>query len=183
VRGDGRSGKGECRRHQARPRATPEREYTARGNAGQCGLSTRSRSIAQGTDTAADAIARQISAITIATGLKPDGVVLNPADFLLLQLSKNTGGDYYSGDPFATPEPPTPWGVPVVKTGVVAAGQALVGAFTTGAGLFRKGGIRVEASNFHSDFFVKNLVAIRAETRVALAVYRPSAFGEVTGLI
>jgi hypothetical protein len=30
---------------------------------------------------------------------------------------------------------------------------------------------------------VKNLVAIRAETRIALAVYRPSAFGEVTGLV
>jgi hypothetical protein len=29
--------------------------------------------------------------------------------------------------------------------------------------------LRVEASNSHSDFFVRNLVAIRAELRVALA--------------
>jgi HK97 family phage major capsid protein len=63
------------------------------------------------------------------------------------------------------------------------ASRALVGAFNTAAGLYRKGGIRVEASNSPVDFFIKNLVAIRAETRVALAVYRPSAFGEVTGLI
>ena len=34
-------------------------------------------------------------------------------------------------------------------------------------------------SNSHDDFFIKNLVAIRAEERGALAVFRPSAFGEV----
>ena len=55
-------------------------------------------------------------------------------------------------------------------------------AFGQAAQVFRKGGIRVEASNSHSDFFIKNLVAIRAEERLALAVYRPGAFGEVTGL-
>jgi HK97 family phage major capsid protein len=64
----------------------------------------------------------------------------------------------------------------------MTAGTALVGAFKTAAQIFRKGGVRVEASNSHADFFVKNLVAIRAEERLALAVYRPAAFGEVTGL-
>ena len=64
----------------------------------------------------------------------------------------------------------------------MAAGTALVGAFKTAAQLFRKGGLRVEASNSHSDFFTKNLVAIRAEERLALAVYRSAAFGTVTGL-
>ena len=64
----------------------------------------------------------------------------------------------------------------------IVAGTALVGAFATQSQVFRKGGIRVEASNSHQDFFIKNLVAIRAEERLALAVYRPGAFGKVTGL-
>jgi len=34
-------------------------------------------------------------------------------------------------------------------------------------------------SNSHEDFFTTNKVAVRAEERGALAVYRPAAFGEV----
>lgn len=47
------------------------------------------------------------------------------------------------------------------------------------AQVFRKSGITVEASNSHSDYFQKNKTAIRAEERLALAVYAPGAFGVV----
>jgi hypothetical protein len=50
------------------------------------------------------------------------------------------------------------------------------------AQIFRRGGVRVEASNSHQDFFIKNLVAIRGEERLAFAVYREAAFGQVTGI-
>jgi hypothetical protein len=48
--------------------------------------------------------------------------------------------------------------------------------------LARRGGPTVEASNSHDDYFVKDLVSIRAEMREALCVYRPAAFTVVTGL-
>jgi HK97 family phage major capsid protein len=70
----------------------------------------------------------------------------------------------------------------VVETQEVVDGTAILGAFRMGGQLFRKGGISVQASNAHADFFIKNMTAIRAETRVALAIYRPQAFGLVTGL-
>jgi hypothetical protein len=40
----------------------------------------------------------------------------------------------------------------------------------------------VEATNSHSDYFTRDLVAVRAEQREALLVYRPSAFTVLSGL-
>jgi Phage capsid family len=42
--------------------------------------------------------------------------------------------------------------------------------------IYRRGGPTVEASNSHSDFFTKNLNMVRAEERLALAVFRPASF-------
>jgi HK97 family phage major capsid protein len=138
--------------------------------------------VVRGTDTVPDAIAKQMAAIQNTTNLAPTGIVMNPADWLAVQLLKVDTGEYVGDGPFARPVAPTLWGLPVAVTTMMPAGTALVGAFRTAAQIFRKGGIRVEASNSHSDFFVKNLVAIRSEERLALAVYRPGAFGEVVGL-
>ena len=74
------------------------------------------------------------------------------------------------------------WGLRVVVTSRIAANTALVGAFGTMAQVFYRGGLTVEASNSHSDFFQKNLTALRAERRLALAVYRPQAFHAITAL-
>jgi hypothetical protein len=48
--------------------------------------------------------------------------------------------------------------------------------------LWRRSGITVEATNSHASYFANNLVALRAESRLALAVYRAGAFTKVTGL-
>ena len=50
---------------------------------------------------------------------------------------------------------------------------------TAAAQVWRRGGLSVEATNSHSNYFQLNLVAIRAEERLALAVYRPTGFVEV----
>jgi HK97 family phage major capsid protein len=139
-------------------------------------------SIARVAEANADTVLSQIIALWTATNIQPDGIVMNPAQWKTILQTKDTTGQYYGGGPFASPHAPTLWGVPVALTSAIVAGTALVGAFKTAAQLFRKGGMRVEASNAHSDFFVKNLVAIRAELRAALAVYRPSAFATVTNL-
>ena len=130
----------------------------------------------------ADAIAAQIAAIRVATELEPDGIVMHPTNWLTLQVMKDSQNQYMGSGPFAAPARPTLWGLPVAVTSAITLGTALVGCFKTAAQLFRHGGIRVDVSNSHSDFFVKNLTAIRAEERIALAVYRPGAFGTVTGL-
>lgn len=134
-------------------------------------------------DNGADAIFRQVMAIANTSFVMPDGIVANPANWQTLVLSKDANGQYMAGGPFAPLPTPRIWGLPVVVTPAMPAGTALVGAYGTAAQVYRKGGIAVEASNSHLDYFTKNLTAIRAEERLALAVYRPGAFGEVTGLL
>jgi HK97 family phage major capsid protein len=130
-------------------------------------------------ETLADAYLRQIMALFNSSLLMPEGIIANPNDWVGILLTKTTTGEYLAGGPFASIPTPTLWGLPVVPTPAMAAGTGLVGAYQSAAQVFRRGGIRVEASNSHADFFIKNLVAIRAEERLALAVYRPGAFGKV----
>ncbi len=114
-----------------------------------------------------------------ASYLEPDTIVVNPADWAELRLVKDSTENYIGGSPFGNGQPQpgeTLWGKRVVVTQAIEQGLALVGAFGTGAQLFRRGGLTVEASNSHEDFFRRDLVAIRAETRLALAVHRPEAF-------
>jgi HK97 family phage major capsid protein len=133
-------------------------------------------------ETNADAILRQITAIATTAYVYPDGIVINPTNWFTIATSKDSQGQYFGGGPFSTLPSASLWGTPVSPTPSIVANTALVGAFGTMSQIFRKGGIRVEASNSHQDYFVKNLVAIRAEERLALAVYRPGSFGKVTGL-
>ena len=52
----------------------------------------------------------------------------------------------------------------------------MTGAFSMGAQIFDRWLSRVEVATENEDDFVKNLVTILAEERLALAVYRPEAF-------
>ena len=58
----------------------------------------------------------------------------------------------------------------------VSAGTIVVGAFKTCGSVVTNGGVRVESTNSDQDDFIKNLMTIRAEERLALAVRRPLGF-------
>lgn len=137
---------------------------------------------AAGADSNMDAIFKQITKIATTAFLQPDGVIMNPINWQTIQLAKNANGQYFGAGPWGPPQPPTLWGLPVAVTPVIVANTALVGAFGMATQEFTKGDLRVEVSNSHSDFFVKNLIAIRAEERLALCIYRPAGLGKVTGL-
>lgn len=127
------------------------------------------------------AMATQIDTIRLAMlqselALFPNsGVVLNPIDWARIELTKSTVGEYI----FAQPQSlagPTLWSRPVVSTIAMTVDKFLTGAFMLGAQLFDREDANVEISTEDSDNFRRNLVTIRAEERLALAVYRPEAF-------
>ena len=103
-----------------------------------------------------------------------NGIVMNPIDMAAIEMSKDTAGGYLIGDPQGTIQKRL-WGLPVVETQAVTVDKALVGAFDLAAQIFDRQDATVEVSTEDQDNFVKNKVTIRAEERLALAIYRPAA--------
>jgi HK97 family phage major capsid protein len=142
-----------------------------------------------------DAIYRQITNIRITAFMEPDGIALDPLSWQDITLAKTALGQYYANGPFMSQgDVPRLWGLPTVQTTAMngeasnglpngtSAGQALVGSFQQCAQIFRMGGLTVEATNSHGTLFLQGTVMLRAEQREVLLVYRPAAFGLVTGL-
>lgn len=106
------------------------------------------------------------------------GFVLNPTDWARIELTKDKEGRYIVGNA-QSPIGPSLWGLPVVQTQAMAAGEFLTGAFNLGAQIFDRMGVEVLLSSENVDDFERNMLTVRIEERLALAVYRPEAF--VTG--
>ena len=106
----------------------------------------------------------------------PNAVMLSPTDVETVDLARENGatGKFLGAGPWAL-GPRTMWGVPILESEGIAAGTALVGDFSK-AVLWDREQTTVTLSNSHADFFVRNLVAILAEERVAFGVTRPTAF-------
>lgn len=103
------------------------------------------------------------------------GIVLHPTDWANIQLLKDGDKRYIIGNP-QDGNAPRLWNLPVVETQSLAVTKFLVGAFNMGAQIFDRMEIEVLLSTENSTDFEKNMVTLRAEERLALAVYRPQAF-------
>jgi HK97 family phage major capsid protein len=103
------------------------------------------------------------------------GIVLHPSDWADIELTKTDNGQYLFTNPQNGNEPRL-WRLPVVDTQAMTLDNFLVGAFKLGAQIFDREDANVEISTEDQDNFIKNLVTIRAEERLALAVYRPESF-------
>ncbi|ETF08344.1 phage major capsid protein [Pseudomonas moraviensis] len=108
--------------------------------------------------------------------LPASGHVLHFTDWAKIELTKDTLGRYIIGNPLSLAGP-TLWGLPVVATELAAfLGKFLTGAFQTGAQIFDREDANVVISTENADDFEKNMISIRCEERLALAVKRPEAF-------
>ena len=103
------------------------------------------------------------------------GHVMNPIDWARVELTKDSEGRYIIGNPGGE-GPATLWKLPVVETQAIAVDKFLTGAFRLGAQVFDRWQARVELATENEDDFVKNMVTMLCEERLALAVYRPEAF-------
>lgn len=111
-----------------------------------------------------------------------DGIVLNPIDWAMIELLKDAQGRYLIGQPQGDTQP-TLWRRPVVSTQAMPLDDFLVGAFGLGAQIFDRMDVEILISTENDKDFENNMVTVRAEQRLALAMYRAEAFvtGPLTG--
>ena len=128
----------------------------------------------QSDDQQVDAIRRAILQVRLAE-YDASATVLNPVDWAIIETLKDSNGRYLYGNPGAS-QPAVLWGRPVVETMAMPVGHFLVGAFDMAAQVFDREDANVQVSPEDGDNFVKNMVTIRAEERLALAVHRPESF-------
>ncbi|WP_241132697.1 phage major capsid protein [Achromobacter insuavis] len=104
------------------------------------------------------------------------GHVLHFIDWAKIELLKDSLGRYILGNPLGLIGPVL-WGLPVVPTEIAQfLGKFLTGAFRDAAQLFDREDANVVISTENADDFEKNLISIRGEKRLGLAVKRPEAF-------
>ena len=114
------------------------------------------------------------TALRITGRTRPTAWVLNPADWEKLELLKDSINHYYYGGPLSNGDPRL-WGIPIVESEVVDEGTAALADWRK-AVIWDREVASISVSDSHSDFFIRNLVAILAELRAAFGVIRPSAF-------
>jgi hypothetical protein len=84
-----------------------------------------------------DLIFKAITAVQEVTGFAADGIVINPADYQAIRLSKDSNGQYFGGGFFAGQygnggimQNPSLWGLRTVVSASIPKGTVVVGAFS-----------------------------------------------------
>lgn len=134
-----------------------------------------------------EAIYHAITLIKVNAARNANAIVMNPLDYEAVRLTKDGNGQYYGGGVFqgqygngAMVSAVAPiWGVATFVSNSLSQGTILVGDFS-GASVLRHGGVNVAMTDSDGTDFSHDIITVRMEERIALAVYYPKAFCVVT---
>jgi HK97 family phage major capsid protein len=154
-----------------------EELLTGNGTAGTLnGLCNQATAYNRGStnDTLLDTLLKALLQVSL-SNYEASGFVLNPVDWYeSILLLKDTQNRYLFTDPHGV-EAPRVWGKQVVASQTMTAGKFLCGAFSLAAQIWDREDATVRISENVDDHFIRNMVAILVEERLALAVYRTAA--------
>jgi len=126
-------------------------------------------------DTKVDAIRRAATKAALAY-YPVNGVVLHPNDWEDIELLKGSDKHYIWVTVPDGAGVMRVWGIPVVVTTAINEGEFALGAWGMGATLWDREMATVRVAEQHEDFFIRNMVLVLAEERLAQTVERPEAF-------
>lgn len=106
-----------------------------------------------------------------------NAIMVHPDDYFNLLLIKDADGMYLMPDQFRFgAEQPRIAGVPLIANTAITTGDFLVGDFSMGAQLFDRQQSSIRFYEQDQDNAIRNVVTVVASERLALAIYRPTAF-------
>jgi HK97 family phage major capsid protein len=125
-----------------------------------------------------DALVNAISIARQGNGeYQASAIMLNPEDFYIMLVEKDSENRYYFPDAVRFGgQPPRIAGVPVITNTAVTADDFIVGDFNLGATLALREGVSLQFFEQDQDNVTKNLVTVRVEERLALPIHNPNAF-------
>lgn len=100
-----------------------------------------------------------------------DGMVMNPTDWARIELTKDSQNGYIFANPTAATGPVL-WGKPIIETQAMTIDKFLADSFRMAAQIYDRQDAEVLISSEDRDNFIKNMLTIRAEKRLAMAVKR-----------
>jgi HK97 family phage major capsid protein len=115
-------------------------------------------------------------------GYTPDAIILNPSDWASIDIALFTTAAGQTMRSVNEAGQPVLFGVRVIPSVGMTADTVAVGAFRQACTIYDREQLTVDMSESDGDNFAKNLITIRAERRLALAVERPGAIqaGDLT---
>lgn len=148
-----------------------------RGIINTAGIQTQ----AKGADPVPDTFYRAMTLIRINGRAIPTHHVMHPEDWQNVRLLRTTDGVYIWGSP-SEAGVERMWGLPVVQNEARASGSGLVGSFQPAwINAFERAGVNIQVGYVGTQF-TQGRRTVRGDMRVALVLYRPAAFCNVTGL-
>ena len=125
-------------------------------------------------DTVLDTLLKAQLQVSL-SNYEASGYVMHPADWYAAMLLKDTTNRYLFSDPQSMVAPRV-WSKPVVASMSQTQARFLCGAFSLGAAIWDREDATVRIAEQHASFFIQGMVAILAEERLALTIYRTAAF-------
>jgi len=142
------------------------------------GIASTPHTLVQPFDTRIDITARRaVTALQVVGRTSPTAWLMNPYDWETFDLLEDNEGRYVYGGPKALGQKVL-WGAPVVISHLQPQGTAWLANWKDGF-VWDREQANISVTDNHSDFFIRNMIAILAEERLAFGVLRPQSFIQV----
>lgn len=111
----------------------------------------------------------------------PSAVILHPEDVAKIDMLKTSSTREYLGNNYLVSRDANTGllriaGIPIIANTAMTSGYFCIGDFADAVELVDRKKLTMQMSDSHSDYFIKNMICITFEERIALPIYYNGAF-------